>query len=680
MNVATFCLAAALACISHGAAATGGRTTKERPVAKVVHLLEDMKAELENERAEDEEVYKKLDCWCETNGKEKGKAIELNEAKMEDLRARLQGYAAKLEEIKEALGSTRSGIKRDQEALDKATVIREQEAAAFNAEENELIDIVNSIKQALEVLSKHNPSMAQLNTVSKIFTTLKSLPHSKDAIGSDKMAALDAFLQQAEYENEERRSGIPVFKSYSSQSGQIFGILKQMQVDFESNLGNAQKQEANAKQEFVELKAAKQAELAAGKTRLAQLEQDDADFREKDVQAYEELTNTREQLQVDKEFMYNLKQRCTATEAEYAARVKSRNEEILAVTDTIAILSDDDAFENFDKTVNTAAASFLQLGSSSADAARKRRAAAQAVLRRSGVPRLALLADSVQRDAFTKVKAAIDKMVAELEKQQQEERELKQWCYDEKVANKRATTEKEDKKSDLQTSIQDMGQSIKKLTEGIATMKAAIAQMEAEMKKASEIREAENADYQETISDQRVTQAILKKAIERMSQVYAFAQQPGAPHTELSGSDTDPGSGPARFSKYEQKQTGGRVVEMLEKIMADSKRMENEAIQDEQAANAAYESFMQDSNKSIKENQRGVVAMSEDKAKTEQALTAAKNDLKDTLRQLEELFKVAADLSKTCDWSLRNFDVRQQARATEIDALKEAKAILAGMK
>merc|ERR1719146_283450 len=65
------------------------------------------------------------------------------------------------------------------------------------------------------------------------------------------------------------------------------------------------------------------------------------------------------------------------------------------------------------------------------------------------------------------------------------------------------------------------------------------------MKRASEDREAENADFQQAAMDQRITQQILQKAINRMSQVYAFLQQmemesqePGAPQMKLSATHT----------------------------------------------------------------------------------------------------------------------------------------------
>merc|ERR1719321_2333347 len=110
------------------------------------------------------------------------------------------------------------------------------------------------------------------------------------------------------------------------------------------------------------------------------------------------------------------------------------------------------------------------------------------------------------------------------------------------------------------------------------------------MKRASENREAANADYQETISDQRLTQAILTKALQRMQLVYSeavydkygrrtqFIQQPGAAHIATSGTHTDAGNGPARFTKYEEHAGGDRVVAMLKEIIADSKKTEAEAM------------------------------------------------------------------------------------------------------
>merc|ERR1719440_1797133 len=154
------------------------------------------------------------------------------------------------------------------------------------------------------------------------------------------------------------------------------------------------------------------------------------------------------------------------------------------------------------------------------------------------------------------------------------------------------------------------------------------------MQRASDNRVAENSDYQQTVSDQRLTQVILQKAIDRMKQVYGFLQGPGAPHTQTSATKTDPGNGPAKFKKYEENAGGKRVLAMLDKVKQDSVTMENDAIADEEDAQAAYENFMKDSNKFIIKATQSISDMTESKSKAESDLVMAKTDLKGTMSEL----------------------------------------------
>merc|ERR1719333_1591022 len=198
----------------------------------------------------------------------------------------------------------------------------------------------------------------------------------------------------------------------------------------------------------------------------------------------------------------------------------------------------------------------------------------------SGSPQVSLLAASAQLDAFTKVKELIDKMVAELTTQQKDEVDHRDWCIDELNSNKRATTAAYDKKESLEAQMADLKKTIEKLTKDIDASEKAVAEMKNQMKRASETREADNADFQTTVSDHRVMSMILTKALDRMKQVYALLQQrgmqPGAPHIQTSGTHTDPGNGPAKFKKYDQNAGGGRVVAMLEEILADTKKTEDQ--------------------------------------------------------------------------------------------------------
>merc|ERR1719169_302879 len=108
---------------------------KERPVAKVVRMLKDMQAELNKELEDDKAVYEMLTCWCETNEKEKTKAIEEGEAKIAQLEADLGEYAAKIKELKALIAESKDKYNGDWEALNKASAMRMKDNKEFHGEE-----------------------------------------------------------------------------------------------------------------------------------------------------------------------------------------------------------------------------------------------------------------------------------------------------------------------------------------------------------------------------------------------------------------------------------------------------------------------------------------------------------------------------------------------------------------
>jgi len=650
---------------------------KERPIMKVVRMLQDTKVELEKELENDKAVHELMACWCKTNEQEKNAAIASESAKISQLESSMDASTGKIAELKEKRAGTMKEINSDNAALGKATELRFKENKAFHASETDLLEAVAAAKDAIIVLSKHHPALAQLRIVARRLldprlSAVMTSSSSRD-VGKAGIDFLSHFLRNAETASS--FLAIPGMKSYAPQSGQIFGILKQMKEDFEGNLNEEQKAEAKSQAEYDGLKAAKEDEIATGQKLVVATDADIADFQEKYAQAAQELKETQEQLGLDTEFIASLAKKCSETDAEFDSRMKSRVDELAAVDDTIKILNSDDSFESFDK---MQAPTFLQT-----IAQDRRQRALKAIQQVSGVSanaQLALLANSMKLDAFTKVVAIIDKLVAELKVQQSEEVEQRDWCTDELNKNKRLTAAAYDRKDSLTTKQADLAQNIETLSTDIAASKASVAEMKTQMKKASETREAENADFQTTVSDHHVMAIILDKALARMKQVYAFlqSQAPGAPHIQTSGTHTDPGNGPAKFTKYAQNAGGGRVVGMIETIIADVKKTVDQSMASEQDSASAYENFMKDSNKGIKNLGRSISEMSGNKAAAKEALSMAKTDFKMTMTELQNLDATNADVHKSCDFVLKNFDARQQARSLEMDACNEAKAILSG--
>eukprot|EP00747_Dinoflagellata_sp_TGD_P136758 gnl/TRDRNA2_/TRDRNA2_175597_c0_seq19.p1 gnl/TRDRNA2_/TRDRNA2_175597_c0~~gnl/TRDRNA2_/TRDRNA2_175597_c0_seq19.p1 ORF type:complete len:427 (-),score=165.10 gnl/TRDRNA2_/TRDRNA2_175597_c0_seq19:78-1178(-) len=364
-----------------------------------------------------------------------------------------------------------------------------------------------------------------------------------------------------------------------------------------------------------------------------------------------------------------------------------------AVTETIAIVTSDDAKELMTKTV-----SLLQQKMTEGTSMRMTRMRVSAKLSKvmanplfdaddllaawhsrgastmmtSPRARLSTLAVSAQLDGFGKVKAAMDDMVKELKVEQQEEVEFKSYCNAEFDKNEKETFTKNKEKEDLEGKMDQLGKTIKQLTKEIADAKKQIADTEVAIKKASETREAENAEYQTVVADQRATQTILKKAVKKLESFYKKAAAAAALVQQ-----TPPGGGLAPVKKNAG---AGPVMGMIEDIIEDSKEIEAEAVSGEKQAQADYEKFVKDSNALIADLSSTVEEKTKGLAAANLELEGASDDHGSVSDELEALAGVKQDLHGECDFVLKNFEVRQKARLAEMEGIAQAKQILSGAK
>jgi len=646
---------------------------KNRPVTKVITLLKDMLKQLEKEAEEDEEIYDQLACWCETNDKEKTKSIADAEAKIEDLTNKIEELTASSARLATEIKNLEKEVAENQEALDAATAIRQKELAEFNAEEKDSLQAISALKSAVTVLSKHHGGaflQVSSSTMSGIATSVQSQlsKHAdvfKGVLTHTERKVLAAFIQSP----QDYFDAAPTFKqSYAPQSGEIFGILKQMKESFETNLADSQKEEMANQKAYEDLKKAKTDEITAGQDQIDKKTQELATTDEKLAESKEDLEDTKNTLSADEEFLMMLKEKCSGTDAEWEERQKTRQMEMEACSKALAVLSSDDAHDLFTKTFNPA---FMQ--TESKDKSERRSKAStllRAVANKLNSPRLSAIATRVRLDAFVKVKKAIDDMVGQLLKEKADEIKHKDFCVEEFNSNQLQTEKKDREKEDLLALIEDLELTIKTLTNEIATLKSEVAELQVQMKRAGENREKENKEFQQTVADQRASQKLLGAALSILEGFYkkaALLQQ------EPAGPPPPPG-----FKDYSKNKASGGVMGMIQQIINDAKAMEAEAIRSEEDAQKAYEDFVKETNASIEAKTKSIINKSEEKAKAETELTQANEDKEAVLLELEQLSNYNAELHQSCDFVMKNFEIRQTARDEEIEALKQAKAILSG--
>merc|ERR1719203_2768629 len=167
----------------------------------------------------------------------------------------------------------------------------------------------------------------------------------------------------ADYDREELTSFLSASSSqeYAPSSGQITGILKQMEDSMTSSLNQAAADETSSIKSYEGLMAAKTKEVAA---LTASIEEKSVRLGETQVaivEMKEDLDDTSKALLEDRKFLGDLGKNCALKTKEHEENMKLRSQELLALADTIKILNDDDALELFKKTLPGASASFVQL-------------------------------------------------------------------------------------------------------------------------------------------------------------------------------------------------------------------------------------------------------------------------------------------------------------------------------
>merc|ERR1719482_882070 len=291
-------------------------------------------------------------------------------------------------------------------------------------------------------------------------------------------------------------------------------------------------------------------------------------------------------------------------------------------------------------------------------------------------PRLATLAAQVKLDAFTRVKKAIDDMIVQLLKEKEDEIKHKDFCVDDFNTNQLETEKKDREKSDLTAKIEDLKMTIETLTKEIEALKAEIAEMQLQLKRAGEDREVENKEFQLTVADQRATQKLLQQALTVLKGFY----EKGAAAALIQKAEPAGPPPPPGFKEYKTSAAAGGVMGMIQQIINDAKAMEAETIRAEEDAQKAYEDFVKETNASIEAKSKDIVNKSEEKAQAEADLVETEDSLAAVELELEQLGNYKLQLHQSCDFVLKNFEIRQTARDEEIEALKQAKAILSGAK
>jgi chromosome segregation ATPase len=674
------------------------------PIRKVVTMLESMQKKVEEEGAKEKEAYDAFMCYCKTGVSDLKASISAAGTKIPELGSSIKESEAALTTTKAELKEAQTDRSEAKTAIAEATAMRAKEAAAYAAEKATYDANIGAVKSAVGALEK-GMTGAFLQTPAA-HALLKVTQDKKDMLEEDRQDVI-SFLSGTQ------GSG------YAPSSGEVTGILKTMGDEMSASLKDATATETAAIKANDEMVSAKTKEVEALTAAIEAKTQKVGELSVEIIQMKNDLSDTEESLIADKDFIAEMETSCKTKTAEWGERVKTRGEELVALADTIKILNDDDALELFKKTLPGAGASLVQVDMSVV-AVKARALAAIEKLSRPRRARVDLIALALhgRKVDFAKVIGMIDEMMGTLKAEQLDDDHKKEYCASQFDLA-------EDKKKGLERAVADAENGIASSEEGIAKLKEEIAALEAGLKEldksmaeATELRKTETEEFNELMASDSAAKELLLFAQNRLNKFYnpklykpppkrvlsaedeivtsfggtlAPTQPPGGiagtgislaqvrAHRQRGSAKAAPPPPPETFGAYTKKteETGG-VTAMMDLLIKDLDKDMTEAKTAEKDAQADYEVLMKDS---------ATKHVADSKLLTEK--TATKADLEGDLetyteakassgKKLMATEAYISSLHSECDWLLKYFDVRKEARDAELDSLSKCKAVLSG--
>mmetsp|Transcript_95096 Transcript_95096/g.264459 ORF Transcript_95096/g.264459 Transcript_95096/m.264459 type:complete len:720 (+) Transcript_95096:71-2230(+) len=693
----SLCLALVVTLLVPSQAGRQGVESTANPIRKVVTMLQSMQKKVQEEGAKEKELYEAFVCYCKKGDSDVGASIATAEAKTPQVASNIETAEGKLAQTKAALKEAQADRSAAKDAMAEATSIREKEAAAFAAEKAELDTNIAAIAKAVAALEK---GMAGSFLQTRAAQLLRQL-----ALGKQEMLDVDRQAIVSFLSNKQTAGYVP-------RSGEVTGILKELGESMEKGLADATSTEEAAIKSYQDLMAAKTKEVEALAHSIEMKTSQIGEMGVAIVQMKDDLADTEAALLEDQKFLADLEKNCETKTAEWEERKKTRAEELVALAETIKVLNQDDALELFKKTLPSAAsASFVQVR----DEVSQRRARAVAVIRKARqassqgeLPGFDLLAlaltgrKAVSRGGFDKVIKMCDDMITVLKKEQSDDDEKLEYCQKQLDVS-------DDNKKSLERTISDEEHAIANAQEGLATLTEEISALEAGIKaldkqvaEATEQRKEEHSEYKELMASDLAAKQLLEFAKNRLNKFYNPKLYNPPPKTELSEEDRifvnmggkapslaevsahrhhkeAPATPPETWSAYAKKsQESTGVIAMIDLLIRDLDKDMTEAETEEKSAQEEYEQTMQDSAAKRALDAKSLSGKLAAKADTEVALETHKSEKEAAGKQLMGVIRYIQSLHSECDWLLQYFDVRKEARASEMESLKQAKAVLSG--
>jgi len=661
------------------------------PVQKVVMLLSDLEKKITADGEAEAAAYAAYEDWCNNAAKDKGFEITTAKSEIEDLTATISKAKSDIMSLSSKIEDLGSSIATNEADLKAATDIRQKENTEYVAVEQELVDTVDTLERAINILERklHGSGLLQATVdrkdINQLVQTLNTIVDAASMSLHDKKMLIGLVQNNEQSDDSEDADdvGAPAASAYKGHSKSIVDVLEDLKQKAMTQLQTARNEEVAAAHNFALLKQSLDDQVKVDEEEMNEAKGSKHDAAGTKVTAEGDLTVTEANLEDAEKVLKNMKSDCATKAADHESTLANRADELKAIAEAQKVLME---MTGGAQGETYSAASFLQLaggqeqklttssdltGFEVVNLVRK-------MAREQKSAELAQLAQRISsamkggategQDPFVKVRSLISDMIARLEKEAGAEAQHKAYCDKEYSATKQ-------KLGELKYDIEKYSSKIDKskatsalLKDEVATLQSEIAEITKVQAEADKLRQKENKIYVQAKADLEAGLQGVRMALKILREYYAnedgsasLVQQPTAPevHSKASGASSG-------------------IIGLLEVVQSDFGKTLASAEMNEEAAATAYQRLSMENKLSLAMKGKDSEYKDKEAAGLDKTVAELTSDRDTTQSELDAVLEYSAKIRDMCEVKPESYEERKARREAELAGLKEALQILDG--
>lgn len=657
--------ALAFALMLNGATAVSIRSQASKsPVKKVLSLLQNMQLKVKAEGLEHSAVFDKYACFCKKSQTTLQDQQRQVEEALPQLRSRVREMGATRASLDSEIQQHNQMRDDGKKVIARAAEIRDKESQQYFQDEQSQKEIIQSLRQAIQSLAAGQQGVF-LQT--KSAETLRRLSLSADMTTSDR-DMLSSFLSQGDSLAPSNTNG-------------LLAMLKQIEEETSTDYEHMKKQEMQRIAEHRSLMDANSKQLSAAMQAIEEKMNRLMELKVEFVKVKADLKIAEESAKETASFSADLATSCQDKKQEWQTFEATRVEEMEALAKLVTFLDSGEirnviqSAKNSSALVQTAnetmspasTLSFLQLADG---------AAQDAWPRGEGLD-LIELAMRQKPGAIKGVVGKIDTMRDVLQKQGQSDEEHRLYC---EAKLSKASAAKEDKNRDIDDATSIMATLVNELgTVGteIQALQEQLTALDQQVQQTTSDRKEEHMLVVHGRTDNAAAADVLDLAQKHLAKSHASSLYQASKATaHVAGKSSGTKKDSADQANSHNEKGPSEMFKLFQAAQDIIKQKLSLLAKSDKSGQARYESFVRHSNAKKDLTLKNLGSKQEAKAELEVALEKSKEGIRSKREVLSAIEDEIRGLHADCDFLLKNFELRRDARKTEQESLARAKGTL----